>query len=77
MYIIRYVSPLFLLLVFAAFVYQQFTDPASYFAALLKDPLAMLSVSFIALVGLLFTFLVAQSVRRWRRQEMLTEEASI
>lgn len=79
-FVIKYVSPVYLLTVFGFWCYQQFLKPP-------EDPtqltplqqigsslVARLAVVFILVVGLLFTLLVAQSVKRWRAAEALEKE---
>jgi len=77
MYVIKYVSPIFLLLVFGAFVYQQLTTRKdNRLLAIAQDPVVRLSVFFLLAVAVLFMLLVAQSVRRWQRLEVVAEVQS-
>lgn len=70
MFIIKYISPLFLLAVFIMWGYQQVTaTTGNYLSALRTSTVARMSVGFIILVGLFFGFIIAQSVRRWRKAE--------
>ena len=76
-FIIKYVSPVYLLIVFGVWMYQEATkDSGNYFKALKTEPVAMYSVAFIGIVIVLFTLLIAQSVRRWRKQEAAQTEVS-
>jgi len=70
MYIIKYVSPAYLVAIFSAWVYQQVTaEKDNYLRAAVHDPVARLSVGLIVLVALLFVLLIAQSVRRWNKND--------
>lgn len=70
LYVMQYVSPAYLVVVFVAFVWQQLTTPAdNRFAALKSNLTVQLSVGFIVALGALFCLLVSQSVRRWSRQD--------
>jgi neurotransmitter:Na+ symporter, NSS family len=69
MFIIKYVAPLYLLIVFVGFVWQEFGPRGDRLHGLLTDVKVQLSVGFIIGVAALFTGLVAQSVRRWRQQD--------
>jgi membrane protein YdbS with pleckstrin-like domain len=69
-YVLKYVAPLYLGVVFAVFLYQSFTaKEGNYLQTLMSDPYAQLTVGFIALVGALFTLFIAQSIKRWNRLE--------
>jgi NSS family neurotransmitter:Na+ symporter len=66
MYIIKYVSPVYLLAIFVIWLYQQITEAkANRFTAIYSDPVVLLSVCFLLAVFGLFALLVSQSVRRW------------
>jgi SNF family Na+-dependent transporter len=61
-YIIKYVSPLFLLTIFAMFLYQ---NASTYFAKVLATRSATLTMLFIAMLVCLLTLLVRQAGLRW------------
>ncbi|MCE9615143.1 MAG: sodium-dependent transporter [Lentisphaerae bacterium] len=63
-FIIKYVSPLYLLAIFVLWLKQ---NAASYARQMTQDPVVATTVGFILLVLLLFLLLTAQSVRRWNR----------
>jgi len=66
MYVIQYVSPTYLVIVFVAFLWQQLrATEANRFTALMHDLPTQLSVGFILAVWMLFGLLVNQSFRRW------------
>jgi neurotransmitter:Na+ symporter, NSS family len=73
MYLIRYVSPVFLLMVFAIWLYQ---TAGQYIQKIGHDPVVEMSVGFIVLVLLFFLMIIAQSVRRWKRDHPLLKEQS-
>ena len=66
MYIVKYVSPIYLLVIFVCWLYQM---AGGYVKAIVSNPIVGMSVGFIVLVLILFVLLVAQSVRRWSRAE--------
>lgn len=81
-FIIKYVSPLYLLIVFGFWSYNELFKPP-------KDPgqltrlqqigsnyVVQLSVGFVVLVVILFTLLIGQSVKRWRTLEQQQTEVS-
>ena len=75
MYVAKYVSPVYLIAVFIAWVYQsaiKTTDPeqTSRIKALFSEPRAQMAVGLIAVAAVLFILLVHIAERRWRRQEM-------
>ncbi len=66
-FMLRWVCPAYLLLVFAMFVYQAATaDSGNYFVTLRENRVAQLSVGLIIVVALFFAFVIAISVGRWR-----------
>lgn len=71
-YIIKYVSPLYLLTIFGFWIYREFFDPERAGVRLKQireDVVVQLSIGFIVLLAFLFVLLVAQSVKRWRAME--------
>jgi NSS family neurotransmitter:Na+ symporter len=75
MYVIKYVSPLYLLVIFGIWIYQQASATNNnYFAALANETVAKLSVGLIVLVLAFFLLLIAQSVRRWNAAEKAARE---
>ena len=67
---LRYVAPVYLGVVFVAFLYQQIvTDKGGMFRQALEDPVVGASVAFILLVTAFFLLIIIQSVRRWERAE--------
>ena len=71
MFIIKFVSPVYLLVVFALWLFQ---TGGTYLRKIGSDPVVAGSVGFLGLVFLFFVLLTAQSVRRWRRTHPLDKE---
>lgn len=78
-FVIKYITPLYLLVVFAFWLRQNFfvSGGGNRIVQLISDPIAAGMVLFIAAVGILFALLIAQSVRNWRRMEATQEEVII
>jgi SNF family Na+-dependent transporter len=78
-YVIKYVSPVYLLAIFACWVYKEFLDPehAVRLKQLRENPVVQLSVGFIVVVVILFALLIAQSVKRWNAAEKQQQEMTI
>jgi SNF family Na+-dependent transporter len=70
-YIIKYVSPLFLLTIFAMFLYQ---NVGAYVGKVLESRPATLTVVFILMLICLLTLLVRQAGLRWDAQEKRTSD---
>ena len=68
-FVIKYISPVYLLLVFAAWCYKEFYANPTQLEMLRTKPVALACVMFIVVVGVFFALLIAQSVRRWRKLE--------
>ncbi len=74
-YLLRYVSPVYLLMIFVFWLYQEITTQNNNkFQIIVTQPVAAMSVAFIGLVVILFLFLIGQSVRRWERAELAERE---
>jgi NSS family neurotransmitter:Na+ symporter len=71
MYVIRYVSPVFLLVVFAIWLYQ---TAGQYVQKIGRETVVAISVGFIVMVLLFFLMIIAQSVRRWTRDHPIGKE---
>jgi SNF family Na+-dependent transporter len=64
-FVIRYVCPAYLILVLGGFALQNFADQAR---AVAKQPVAMLTISFMVIVFILFFLLVRLAAQRWQEQ---------
>ena len=79
-YVIKYVSPFYLVTIFAFWCYREFfttpDDPAQLtrLQQIWENPVAQCSIGFIVVVVVLFFLLTAQSVRRWEAAERKQEE---
>lgn len=66
MYVIKYVSPVYLLVVFVMWVSQGAGD---YVSALAVNPIAQMSVALVVLLLIFFVIIIARSQKRWDRLE--------
>jgi hypothetical protein len=69
--LLKYVSPVFLLLVFGFWLYQQISAERkdNPFVQVVTQPAAAGAVALLLAVLALFLILIAQSVRRWNAME--------
>jgi Na+-dependent transporters of the SNF family len=73
-FVIKYVSPVYLLIIFAAWCHQEFWLNPQRLRTIFEEPVAQAAMLFLALVAIFFGLLVTQSVRRWERIEKLRGE---
>jgi NSS family neurotransmitter:Na+ symporter len=72
---LRYVAPVYLFVVFAAFLYQQIvTEKGGMFRQIFGEPVVGGSVGFIGLIIVFFLLIIGQSVKRWQRAEQRQTE---
>ena len=66
-FVIKYLSPVYLVAVFLFWVYTQATLPEGQNILLrtFRDPVALMSVGFLMLVMVMFLLIIAQAVKRW------------
>jgi neurotransmitter:Na+ symporter, NSS family len=66
-WLLKYVAPVYLTLIFVFWIYTEVQKPAgkNLLLTTVTNPVALLSVSFLALVAILFVLIIAQSVKRW------------
>jgi SNF family Na+-dependent transporter len=77
-YMLKYVSPVYLLAIFGFWLYRQITtDEDNVFRLLSDSHVARMSVGFIVLMVIFFILLIGQSVRRWARAEQQKQEVQI
>jgi SNF family Na+-dependent transporter len=75
---LRYVAPVYLFVVFAAFLYQQIVEKkGGMFRQIFEEPVVGASVGFILLVIVFFLLIIAQSVKRWHRAERQPTEFEV
>lgn len=66
--LLKYVAPVYLFVIFIAFVIGEYRQGASsYFARVVRDPIVAASVGFIVIVTAFFMLIIAQAVKRWER----------
>ena len=66
----RYITPIFLIAIFAMWLIKQIgKGKSSYFAALLENPTVQVTVLFMLSVAVFFALLVHEATRRWQAQE--------
>jgi len=81
-YIIKYVSPVYLLTIFGFWFQQQFlqgpTKPGELtrLQQIQESSVVRFALGFIGVVALLFALLIAQSVKRWNKAERDRKEAA-
>ena len=80
-FIIKYVSPVYLLAIFGFWLHAKFLGPGaarpdSPWQRLKSEPVAQYAVGLILVVGALFALLIAQSVKRWEAAERQAKEAT-
>jgi SNF family Na+-dependent transporter len=66
-FVVKYVSPVYLLIVFVLWLKQSAGD---YVKAIAGNHVVAMSVGFIVLIFVFFLLLVAQAVRRWQARDM-------
>jgi neurotransmitter:Na+ symporter, NSS family len=71
MFILKYISPLYLIIVFGIWSYQETIKPraGNRFWQILDNGIVFGSVLFLLLVAGLFGIFVMQAVKRWQREE--------
>ena len=81
-FIIKYVSPTYLLLIFGLWVRHEFftvsDDPAksTWLQKIQQSPVAQCTLAMIGVVILIFLLLISRSVRRWKAAERVESEAA-
>jgi len=78
-YVIKYVAPLYLLTIFALWVYKEFLNPetATRLKQIRESMIVRLSLGFILIVVILFLLFIAQSVKRWKAAEQRQPEGEV
>lgn len=74
-FILRWVAPVYLLVIFVAFVIEQARAERAnnMFAQILDNQVVMMSVGFIVLVTVFFLLIIHQAVKRWQLNEAQQE----
>lgn len=69
-FLLRYVAPVYLTVIFVAFVIGEINKGGdSFFARVITEPVVAMSVGFLATVVLFFLLIISQGVKRWRIAE--------
>jgi hypothetical protein len=72
-FIIRYISPAFLISIFALFVHtniiRDYKKEGSYVYNLLNNTETQITMTFIAVLAVFFTLMIQQAGKRWRTEE--------
>ena len=75
---LRYLAPLYLLIIFGAFMYDQVVAKrGGMFTEVINDPIVGMAVGFIFLVTIFFLLIINQAVKRWTIAEQRDKEVSI
>lgn len=65
-FILKYVSPLYLLVIFVAWVYQKMPD---YLAKVMSDSVTQIALGFIVMFFILLLMLTRQAVLKWEKEK--------
>ncbi|MBL4701578.1 MAG: hypothetical protein JKX85_10005, partial [Phycisphaeraceae bacterium] len=68
-FVIQYVSPLYLIIIFGLWCYNNAGDRLRAIGNVKEQPVIAISVGFIVIVAVLFLLLVNQAVRTWAKRE--------
>jgi SNF family Na+-dependent transporter len=67
-FVMKYVSPLYLLLVFIAWLYLKFSEQV---VKISQNPVVQLSLGFILFITIFNLFITSQALARWEKEERL------
>ena len=76
-YVIKYVSPLYLLAVFGFWCYKELVQKPERLRDIAENGTVQLSLGLILMVTVLFTLLIAAAVRRWEAAERRQQESPL
>ena len=68
-FILKFVTPAFLLIIFGSWLYKEILSNGPYVKALKEDPVVQLTVGFILGIYVFFSILVHIAVQRWKKAE--------
>jgi len=72
---LRYIAPVYLFVVFAAFMWDQIVNKGGgMFVEIFHKPVVAASVGFIVLMIMFFLLIITQAVKRWERDEQSRRE---
>ncbi len=67
--LIKWVAPIYLLTIFGFWLADNLLGDSARLSAIRDNPVVQYSIGLIAIVAILFLFLIAQSVKRWSQNE--------
>ena len=76
-FVLKYITPLFLILIFGSWLTKEIFSQGPYIRALQEDGVVQGTIGFILFITALFAVLVHLAVRRWRRAEQALEKELI
>ena len=76
-FVLKYITPLFLILIFGSWLTKEIFSQGPYIRALQEDGVVQGTIGFILIITALFAMLVQLAVRRWRRAEQAVEKELI
>ena len=76
-FILKFITPLFLLIIFGWWLKDQVFSNGPYIQALRTDPVVQLTIGFILITTLFFSLLIRLAVKRWNSIENAHREESI
>ena len=76
-FVLKYITPLFLILIFGSWLTKEIFSQGPYIRALQEDGVVQGTIGFILFITALFSVLVHLAVRRWRRAEQTLEKELI
>ena len=76
-FILKFITPLFLIIIFGWWLKDQVFSNGPYIQALRTDPVVQLTIGFILITTLFFSLLIRLAVKRWNSIENVQREESI
>ena len=76
-FILKFITPLFLIIIFGWWLKDQVFSNGPYIQALRTDPVVQLTIGFILITTLFFSLLIRLAVKRWKSIENVQREESI
>ena len=76
-FILKFITPLFLIIIFGWWLKDQVFSNGPYIQALRTDPVVQLTIGFILITTLFFSLLIRLAVKRWNSIENAHREESI
>jgi len=73
-FVLKYVTPSFLLIIFGSWLYKEVLSNGPYVKALREDPTVQITVGFLISIFIFFSILVRIAVKRWDQTERTRTE---